>query len=185
MPQICGFLEYFSFSRIFVVPVAFRLKTKFINFCTKFWIKQVKFLLSRCTILLLCSKPVRQNCLRFFKTFKKQCALQGLNLMHGRVKSQRVSYICISITREAMSQDCYQKPISWHIKLCAFSIIVNCRFCMKRYRMKTQTTYHHFHNSFHKIQIGNYTLFCYLSIYRFHCSSIGLRRNVPTNQLLH
>ena len=53
-------------------------RTNFIKFWTKFWIKQMKLLPSRCTSLLLCIKPVQQNWLRFFKKFKKQCALLGL-----------------------------------------------------------------------------------------------------------
>ena len=40
--------------------------------------KNVKFLVSRCITLLVDSKPVQRNCLRFFKNFKKQCALKEL-----------------------------------------------------------------------------------------------------------
>ena len=40
--------------------------------------KKVNLLRSRCTSLLLCSKPVQRNWLRFFKNFKKQCTLQGI-----------------------------------------------------------------------------------------------------------
>ena len=57
---------------------------------------------SRCTSLVLHSKPVQQNCLRFFKNFKKQCALQGLmklkllrelllltNFLHQKVRKNK------------------------------------------------------------------------------------------------
>ena len=53
-------------------------KTKFIKFWTKFRIKQVQFLPSRCTSLLLRNKPVQRNRLRFSKKFQKQCALYRL-----------------------------------------------------------------------------------------------------------
>ena len=49
------------------------LKTKLIKFCTQFWIKPLKFLPSICTSLLLCSRQVQRNRLRFFKKFKRQC----------------------------------------------------------------------------------------------------------------
>ena len=39
-------------------------------FCTKFWVKQVTFLLSKCTSFLLHSKAVQRNYLHFFKKFK-------------------------------------------------------------------------------------------------------------------
>ena len=46
------------------------MKTKFIKFCTKFWVKQVQFLPSEYTSLLLHCKPVRRNYLHIFKDFK-------------------------------------------------------------------------------------------------------------------
>ena len=42
-------------------------KTNFIKFCTKFHVKQADFLTSKCTSLLLGSKPVQRNYLHFFK----------------------------------------------------------------------------------------------------------------------
>ena len=70
------FLELFQFQPFFCHFLSLlERKTKFINFCTKFWIKKVKFLPSKCTSLLLRSKPVQKNCLRFFRNFTKQCAL--------------------------------------------------------------------------------------------------------------
>ena len=54
-----NFLDCFSFSHFFSHLLSLlELKTKFIKFCTKFLIKQVKFLPSLCTSLLLRSKPV-------------------------------------------------------------------------------------------------------------------------------
>ena len=49
----------------------FEIKTKFIKLCTNFQIKQTTFFPSKCNSLLLCRKPVHQNCLHFFKNFKK------------------------------------------------------------------------------------------------------------------
>ena len=46
-------------------------KTKSIKFWTKFWIKQLNFLSSKCTSLRLLSKPVQRNWVRFFKNLKK------------------------------------------------------------------------------------------------------------------
>ena len=75
MPHIYGFLDCFSFSHFFgYFLLLLECKTNFIKFWTKVGIKQVKFLLSRWTSLLLCSKPVQQNWLRLFKNFKKPCA---------------------------------------------------------------------------------------------------------------
>ena len=43
----------------------------------KFWIKWVRVLASKCTILLLCSKPVQRNYRSFFIKFKKwSCKLR-------------------------------------------------------------------------------------------------------------
>ena len=68
-----GLLQFQPFFGLFLWLLDF--KTKFVKFYTKFWIKEVKFLASRCTNLLLRSKPVQRNCLSFFKNFKKQCGL--------------------------------------------------------------------------------------------------------------
>ena len=76
------FSGLFQFQPLFghFLPVL-ELETKFIKFCTKFWIKEVRFQPSRCTSLLLRSKLVQRNCLRFFKNFKKLRALtvKGVN----------------------------------------------------------------------------------------------------------
>ena len=51
------------------------LKTKFNQFWTKFWIKQVNLLLSKCASLMLYDKPVQANWLLFLRIYKKQFAL--------------------------------------------------------------------------------------------------------------
>ena len=78
MPHVCEFLDCLSFILFFFDYFLSHLacKTKFITFRSIIWIKQVKFLPSRCTSLLLHSKPVERNWLRFFKYFKKQCILR-------------------------------------------------------------------------------------------------------------
>ena len=47
-------------------------------FCTKFWVKRARFLVSKHTSLLLCSKQVQPNWWHFFKDFKSKCGLRGL-----------------------------------------------------------------------------------------------------------
>ena len=75
MTPIAAFPDYFSFSLFCTLPVALEEKTKFIKICTEFRVKQANILPPKCTSFLLRSKPVRRNCLHFFKIFKKQFEL--------------------------------------------------------------------------------------------------------------
>ena len=75
MTLIGGFFWTNSVLAIFwPLPVAFRIKKKFIKFRTKFQVRQAKFLPFKCTSLLLHGKPAHRNWLHFFKNFKKQYA---------------------------------------------------------------------------------------------------------------
>ena len=66
----------FQFQTFFGVLLLFLdIKSKFTGLCTKFYVKQAKILLPKCTSLLQCSKPVQRNHLRFFKNFKTQCGV--------------------------------------------------------------------------------------------------------------
>ena len=68
----------FQFQPFFVHFLSlFQIKTKFIKFCTKFFEKPTTFFPSKCTSLLLRSKPVQRNCLRFFKNFKNSTCCKG------------------------------------------------------------------------------------------------------------
>ena len=70
------FSGHFQFQAFFGVFLLFLdIKIKFVKFSTKFQVKQAKSLPPRCTSLLLCSKPVQQNYLYFFKNFKTQCGV--------------------------------------------------------------------------------------------------------------
>ena len=70
------FSQLFSFQQVFGYFLSLlQRKTNIIKFYTKFWIKKATFLASRYTSLLLRSKPVQQNWLRFLKNFRKQCVL--------------------------------------------------------------------------------------------------------------
>ena len=52
------FFGIFQFQAIFdILLLLLDIKSKFIKFCTKFQVKQAKFLLLKCTNLLLCSNP--------------------------------------------------------------------------------------------------------------------------------
>ena len=58
--HICVFTDYFSFSQFFGrFLLLLEIKTKIIKFCTKFQVKQGKFLLFKCTSLLLHRKPAK------------------------------------------------------------------------------------------------------------------------------
>ena len=74
--------SYMWFSRLFQFQPFFcyflsllERNTKVSKFLNKFFKKRAKFLPSSCTNLLLRSKPVQRNWLRFFKIIKKQGAL--------------------------------------------------------------------------------------------------------------
>ena len=72
------FPDYFSFNQFLAASFSFCKKgTTFIKFCPKFHVKQAKFLLSKCTSLILRSKLVQQNCLHFFKNFKNSVRSKG------------------------------------------------------------------------------------------------------------
>ena len=65
---------FFAFSLVLSFEHVFsflKLETKLIKLCTFFWIKQVIFLPSRCTSLLLHSELVQKNYIRFLKNFEK------------------------------------------------------------------------------------------------------------------
>ena len=76
MPYIFCFLYCFSCSLFFgCFLLLLERETKFTKFWTKFWIKRVTLVSSRCISLPLHSKPVQRNMPRFFKNFKKQCVV--------------------------------------------------------------------------------------------------------------
>ena len=57
-----GFPDNFGFSLFFNhFLLILEKKPKSIRFCTKFYVKAVTILRSKCTSLLLCSKPVQPN----------------------------------------------------------------------------------------------------------------------------
>ena len=71
------FMDYFSFRQFSVTSTSVwkKKKLKSLHFATlKFQIQEAKILLCKLTSVLLRSKPTQQNCLQFFKNFKKQCA---------------------------------------------------------------------------------------------------------------
>ena len=66
----CIFLDFFSFLLEIIENLIILLTYNLINFCTKFKVKQVKFLPLKSTSLLLCSKLIQTNCLNFSKFLK-------------------------------------------------------------------------------------------------------------------
>ena len=90
--SIIWFLQFLSQFLFFLKPTK-----KFTGFYTKFWVEPVKFLVSRCTSLLLHSKPVQQNYLDFFKDFKPKGVLQRLNIWNclRKIRLNLLSSNCI------------------------------------------------------------------------------------------
>ena len=68
------------------VLLAFRKKTRFIKLCTKFQVKQAKFLPSKFTSLLLRRKSVQGNCLHFFKHLKKTVLALRVNKIKKEIQ---------------------------------------------------------------------------------------------------
>ena len=69
------------------------IKAKIIKFGTKFWVNQANFFPSKCTSLLLRSKPVRRSYLHTFKNFKTPCDLR----FKGGTKLHTMHYLCLFI----------------------------------------------------------------------------------------
>ena len=77
--------DYFSYGSFFTISYFFyfwNLKSQLIKFCIIFQGKQAKFLLSKCSTLLLRKWPtsIKPIGLLFFKNFKTKRAIYGLNL---------------------------------------------------------------------------------------------------------
>ena len=86
------------------------LKIMFIKFCNKFWIKQVQFLQSRCTSLLLRSKPVQQNCLRFLENFKK---LHAPRVNETKVTSRNAFIVIFFVLESGKESKNKEKTLFW------------------------------------------------------------------------
>ena len=71
--SIVWFLQFLSYF-LFLLEGS----SKFIPFYPKFGVKRARFLASKCTSLLLCSKPVQWNYQHFFKDFKPKSMLYRL-----------------------------------------------------------------------------------------------------------
>ena len=58
-------------------------KNKFIKLCTKFQVKQRKCFPCSCTSIMLCNKPGKRKCLRFWKILQKNA--------HSKVKETKLT----------------------------------------------------------------------------------------------
>ena len=90
------------------------IKTKFIKFGTKLWVNQVNFLPSKCTSLLLRSKPVQRIYLHTFKSFKTQCALrfkEGTKLHTTHYSCLVINFFDTGLSRSAFSAHYLEKLV--------------------------------------------------------------------------
>ena len=122
---------YFILSLWFLQFLSHFLLLKLISFDIKLGVKRAGFLASKCTSLLLRSKPIQQNYWHFLKDFKLKRALSGI--MKERLLVKMLLMEIILGPKVTMNQVATRKPCFGYL----------CRFVTRALTLRLRNTYTH------------------------------------------